>query len=100
MLASMRRNTVVLEFRSPKKASGATAEVDGIDGITGGLQFPSITIQRAWLRIGERTRSGHSAPVPLRTKMRLKLLAAGKTHGDKSDGVLPVRPGRPRRTPQ
>src|SRR5260370_538591 len=27
---------------------------DGVDGITGGLQFPSSTIQRAWHRIGNR----------------------------------------------
>src|SRR5258708_606137 len=43
---------------------------------------------------------GPFSPFPTRTKMRLKSLAAGRTHGEKSaTGCAPVRPGRPRRTP-
>jgi len=40
MLASMRRNTVVLEFRSPLTACGITAAVDGVDGINQGIRIP------------------------------------------------------------
>src|SRR6266481_8974905 len=65
MLASMRRITVVLEFRSPFVVRGLRRHCvsDGVDGITRGLQFPSSTIQRAWHRIGNRKRKAIQ-PVP------------------------------------
>src|SRR5204863_10143730 len=42
---------------------------------------------------------GPFSPFPTRTKMRLKLLAAGTPTATSPDGADPARPGRPRRTP-
>jgi hypothetical protein len=94
----MRRNTVVLEFRSPTKASGATVEADSIDGITGGLQFPSFTIQRAWHRIGERKWKAIQ-PAPNAHEDAAQTIG-GRIPTAISPAGSPARPGRPRRTPQ
>src|SRR6266704_6323708 len=40
---------------------------------------------------------GPFSPFPTRTKMRLKLLAAGRPTATSPDGADPARPGRPRR---
>ena len=68
---------------------------DGVDGITRGWQFPSSTTREPGIESGNVPFS----PFPMRTKMRLKLLAAGKPTATSPDGADPARPGRSRRTP-
>src|SRR5258707_7856031 len=91
LLASMRRITVVLEFRSPLTACGITASVDGVDGINQGVAIPSITIQRAWHRIGNRIRKAIQ-PVPNAYEDEAQTICGRKTYGDKSDGFYRLGP--------
>src|SRR5437879_11046007 len=56
---------------------------DGVDGITGGLQFPSSTIQRAWHRIGNRERRAIQ-PVSNAYEDAAQTIGGRRTHGDQS----------------
>src|SRR5437879_8087588 len=75
-----------------QRLASFTAEVDGDDGMTRGLQSPSFTIQRAWHRIGNRKRKAIQ-PVPNAYEDAAQTIGGRKTHGDKSDGVY--RKARP-----
>jgi hypothetical protein len=77
MLASMRRITVYWSSGARQGPAASLRFVDGVDGINRGLQFPSSTIQRAGIESGI-VDVGPFSPFPMRTKMRLKLLAAGR----------------------
>src|SRR5882724_7177089 len=59
-----------------RTARAATASADRDDGITGGCNPQQHNPESLALNRGAYEK-GHSAPLPLRTKMRLKLLAAG-----------------------
>jgi hypothetical protein len=79
----------VLEFRSPLTAYGITASVDGVDGINQGdsnslaAQSREPGIESGIVKVGP------SSPFPTRTKMRLKLLAAGIPTATSPDGADP-----------
>jgi len=87
----------VLEFRSPLTACGITAEVDGVDGLPRGFESLAAQSREPGIESGIAN-VGPFSPFPMRTKMRLKLLAAGTPTATSPDGADPARPGRPRRT--
>jgi hypothetical protein len=89
----------VLEFRSPLTACGITAAVDGVDRINQGDSNSLAAHSREPGIESGIVKVGPSSPFPTRTKMRLKLLAAGIPTATSPDGAHPARPGRPRRTP-
>jgi hypothetical protein len=98
MLASMRRITVVAGIPAPFKGMRhhcftqmVSTEYPG-DSNSLAAQSREPGIESGIANVGP------FSPFPMRTKMRLKLLAAGTPTATSPDGGDPARPGRPRRT--
>ena len=81
----------VLEFRSPLTACGATADVDGVDGIPRGIRIPWQHNPESLHRI-VIVDVGPFSPFPMRTKMRLKLLASEHPRRQVRTGLTPQGP--------
>src|SRR6266853_1979117 len=79
-----------------RTARVATASADDVDGITGGCN-PQQHNPESLASNRETYKEGHSACTQCVRRCGSNYWRPD-THGEKSDGFLPVRPGRPRRT--
>jgi hypothetical protein len=83
VLASMRRITVILDFRSPSTACGVTY-ADDVDGRFRGIAIPRLYPSREpFHRIGTRKRASWPSNA---LEDEAQIIGGRTTHGDKTGG--------------